>query len=269
MCFLPDVFVIGAMKAGTTTLYNHILQHPSICLTRTKEVNYFIHDYSFERFNRLYKTHFASPELLKIDVSPAYSKRHIYPGVAERIYRANPNARIIFIARDPYERLISHLQHNLLRDRFNSRDLEKEVLENDDYIKTSSYYYQLEDYIRLFGKDKILLLVFEDMRDNLGHFLNLLSEFLGISNLNLPGKNIYASDSRYKIKYYDPVHRLLGESLVTKAYHYFWYFVNIKVGKPVLNRELKAEVISRLKLDFQKLQSVFDFNYRQWKSLSD
>lgn len=266
MNYIPDVFVIGAMKAGTTTLYNSVLQHPDICLTKTKEVNFFLKKYSYEKLNLLYNNQFKSSRLIKIDISPSYAKCHIFPGVAERIYQANPKAKIIFIARDPLDRLISHLQHNLLRDRFDAIDINEEVFRNKDYILTSSYAYQLQDYIKLFGKENVLVLIFEDFQHNPQKLLDSLMKFLEIKNLKIEKKVHYSSESRYKIKYYDTIHKVFDEGKLTKFYHYFWCLLNIKVSKPKLDFVLQNKLAKELHPDTMKFIELNEISLKDWVS---
>jgi RNase P protein component len=269
MNFIPDVFVIGAMKSGTTTLYNSVLRHSAISLTNMKEVNYFLKDLPLVKLNELYKVQFSKPELLKIDVSPNYAKRHLYPDVARKIHQANPKAKIIFIVRDPYHRLLSHLHHNLLRDRFKEENLENEVLTNRDYILTSSYGYQLEEYFKLFGEKNVLVLVFENLRKSPQHFVEQLQTFLEIENIRLSNGAHYSSESRYKIKFYDPVHNVLGRSKLAKLYNYFWYFLNIKVKRPTLSEAVKRELIRRLQTDLSTLKASNKIDTSGWRNFSN
>jgi hypothetical protein len=131
MSFIPDVFVIGATKAGTSTFWKVASEHPEIAATRSKEVNYFIMDYSIDQLE------------IKMDVSPAYSRRHPFPGVAKRIYEANRSAKIIYLVRNPIKRIISHIHHNMYRHRIRKYDLNRVVLEAREYICTSQLFFRL------------------------------------------------------------------------------------------------------------------------------
>lgn len=264
MNFIPDLFVIGAMKAGTTTMHNSILKHPQICLTRTKEVNFFLKDYSLRKLEFLYEKEINNASLIKADVSPAYAKRHLYPQVAERIFNANPTAKIILMTRDPLERIISHLHHNLLRDRFSIKDIEKEVRVNPDYLYTSSYYYQLSQYLEYFPKENILVLLMEDLWKRPEVVIVRLSDFLGVSRITYSNEKSYSSETRFKIKFYDPVHAILGEGKLVKLYHYFWYFVNQRVKKPQLKEETRQSLITELRPDVDQLASFFSLDISPW-----
>ena len=268
MNFIPDVFVIGAMKAGTTTIHNSFRLHPSICVTKTKEVNYFLEAHTPNSLNALYRNEFRYPDLLKVDVSPSYSKCHFFPGVASRIYAANPKAKIIYVLRDPVDRLVSHLHHNLLRDRFSITDMEQEIFRNVDYISSSRYYFQIREYLNFFDTKNILILIFEDFINRPQFLVDSLCSFLGIEANRIEERNQYASESRYKIKYHDTLHRYFGHGKLAKLYHLFWYLVNIKVEKPQLNELLRSSVVDDLKSDVESLSSEFKISFPSWRNFT-
>ena len=103
--------VIGAMRCGTTTLFQLLQQTPSVCLTRIKECDYFIADKSLYRGPAWYAGLFADPDKLGVDISPNYAKFDVFPGVPEQIHAFNPDARIIYIVRDPIKRALSEYHH--------------------------------------------------------------------------------------------------------------------------------------------------------------
>src|SRR5690606_26672800 len=96
--------VIGSMKAGTSSFYKYLSSHPHISMTKTKEVNFFL-DQNWKKGNEWYDNLFLNDNLLHGDVSPAYSRRHLYCNVAERMFTYNPRMKIIYIVRNPFERI--------------------------------------------------------------------------------------------------------------------------------------------------------------------
>ncbi len=104
-----DIFICGAQKSGTTYLSEALASLPDFYLPPIKEVHYFSAHY--DRGLRWYLSHFEtrrSPRL-QVDASPSYMVSAVVP---ERIRAVNPNAKIVFLLRDPVSRAYSHFQHN-------------------------------------------------------------------------------------------------------------------------------------------------------------
>ena len=117
---LPTFFVIGAAKSGTTSLHYYLDQHPDVHMSREKEPNYF----SFAhrpggpkhviRDRRAYKALFDSPAPVRGEASVTYSFWPHPPDVAERIHAAVPDAKFVYVVRDPVERTLSHYRHRVV-----------------------------------------------------------------------------------------------------------------------------------------------------------
>ncbi len=108
---LPDFLVIGAMRAGTTSLFHLLAQHPQVRLGVTKEVHFF--DLNFERGEGWYRAHFPreqGPQSLKTGESSPYYLFH--PLAAERVASLLPGVKLIAILRDPVRRGYSHYWHS-------------------------------------------------------------------------------------------------------------------------------------------------------------
>ncbi|MEZ4972121.1 MAG: sulfotransferase domain-containing protein [Cyclobacteriaceae bacterium] len=264
----PDVFVIGAMKAGTSTLFRNILVHPKIDRTRSKEVNFFLEDHTQQDLDRLYKMEFRHPDLLKCDVSPKYSQCHKYKGVAARIYKANPKAKIVYLIRDPIKRVESHLHHNLLRDRYSSIDLHEEINNKNDYIQCSKYHFQISEYLQFFPASQILVLMLEELALRPDVFCQRLGKFLGLTFPAYQPNEFNVSERRYQIKYYDWVHQYITWKPMIKFYHYFWLMMNVKPERPVLSEEM----IERLKMvfreDVNRLADQFALDLNLWPNFA-
>lgn len=155
--------VIGAMRCGTTTLFQLLQQAPSVSLTRIKEPDYFIAGKSLYRGPGWYASLFAHPERLCMDISPNYAKNDVFPGVAEEIKRFDPAARIIYIVREPIKRAVSEYHHQ----KAAGVDMPPTAAlldspEGAHIVSTSSYGKQLADYYAAFGADQILVVDMDD-----------------------------------------------------------------------------------------------------------
>lgn len=116
---LPDALVIGAGKAGSTSMYDYLVQHPSISGATRKEVYYF--DVFFDRGPRWYRAQFPVRRrgVVAIEATPNYLSD---PRVPDRVASLLPDARFVVILRDPVQRAVSHWAH-LFRDGREQRPL--------------------------------------------------------------------------------------------------------------------------------------------------
>ena len=105
---LPDFVVIGAQKAGTTSLHGALGQHPGVMLPAVKELHYFsLHS---DRPLSWYAAHFAGATSRQLcgEATPYYL---FHPAVPARLAQCLPQARLIVLLRDPVERTLSHYFH--------------------------------------------------------------------------------------------------------------------------------------------------------------
>jgi len=181
----PNLFIIGAMKSGTTSLHNYLNAHPDIAMSEEKEPGYFVDELSLRRGEKWYCNLFENAQDYRYrgESSTHYTKLPLYRGVPERIFRFNPDAKLIYIMRDPFERVVSHYWH-ALRDIHHggeTRSLLKAVKEQPDYLAFSNYAAQLTPYLERFGQAAIYTLTFESLRQDLVN-----GPRGGVSRLDLP-----------------------------------------------------------------------------------
>jgi hypothetical protein len=136
---LPDFLVIGAQRAGTTSLYRYLLQHPDVAPARVKEVHFF--DDAFARGPAWYRAHFPRAAALS---RPGAARRRItgeatpyylfHPAVPGRVAALLPDVKLIAILRDPVDRAYSHywLQRAFGRERLSFEDA---VASEDDRLR--------------------------------------------------------------------------------------------------------------------------------------
>lgn len=107
----PSFIIVGAQKAGTTSLYNYLIQHPKIKSTLLKEVHYF--DLNYHKPISWYETFFPlkkNDDSITGEASPYYM---FHPLALQRIAKHNPDVKIILLLRDPVKRAISHYYHEV------------------------------------------------------------------------------------------------------------------------------------------------------------
>ncbi len=179
---LVDFAIIGAQKCGTTSLAAQLAEHPGICFCEIKEPGYFhrVEDWQsgLEAYHRLY-----APEAGQIcgEASTMYTFLPEWQGTHSRLFAYNPNLKLIYVMRQPVERVISNYSHDLVRG-FVKAPPETAVFEDPTYINRSRYTVQMRPYLELFPRENILLLVFEEYVANQPQTLQQIAAFLGISS---------------------------------------------------------------------------------------
>ncbi len=160
---LPKFIVIGAMKAGTTSLFHYLSEHPQIFVHPQKELAYFVAPEQRRRVGS-YEDFFESapPHAFPGDISTQYTKFPQFPHVPGRIRQKVPDARLIYIVRDPIARTISHYHHNLLQG-LESAPIEAALRADSRYLEFSRYRMQLSFYEQHFPREQILVVVLEEL----------------------------------------------------------------------------------------------------------
>jgi hypothetical protein len=186
-----NFIVMGAMKAGTTSLFELLARHPALCRTWTelpklsfpKEINYFLHLYRKGHSAVNYDWRFpfdAVRHAWTLEVSPGYTKWPKSNAVPARIASLGGDTRLAYILRDPVDRIESHLAHNL--------EFRGKVTSLRHCIRTSSYAMQLDKFARYFSPNDILLLDFEQLCREPGAILARICNHLGIEPIASTGK---------------------------------------------------------------------------------
>ena len=113
---LPSFLVIGAMKAGTTSLYHYLHAHPQVFMPSIKELDFFVAGGNWGRGLHWYQKQFAGagPGAVAVgEASTMYTKYPSVDGVPERIAAHLPEVRLVYVVRDPIDRIRSHYRHRV------------------------------------------------------------------------------------------------------------------------------------------------------------
>jgi hypothetical protein len=264
MNFEKHYVIIGAMKSGTTSVHEILNKHSTVSMTKFKEPNFFnvYHHKGLDWYLSLFK-HGAE---VTADASPNYTKSHRWPDTAKHLFDSFPNAKLIYIVRDPIDRIISHLHHDIHRDRLKPRNVNETVLRDNEYLMTSSYFFQISCYLKYFKRESMLIVPFEWLRDEPNLFMDELADFMGINKINVSNKlKFYSSEKKYLIKKFDWAKATLPPSLRT-YYHRLFYLLSIKHSKPVLEENIKHQLKRKLKTDIDQFKSLCNYDFPEWKT---
>jgi hypothetical protein len=189
----PTFFVVGAQKAGTTYLYHTLRRHPQIFLPPRKELRYFQpehrHSWSLERYRAVYAD--AIGYQASGEITPFYLFDPLVPG---RIHQQCPTAKIIIMLRDPVERAYSHYldRRRDIDDRFDHAESFHEALRryenrsarewsfSQEYIEHGLYHVQVRRYLDAFGRDQVLILLFNKLEKDPNEVLMRIARFIGV-----------------------------------------------------------------------------------------
>lgn len=184
----PNFLIIGSQKAGTTTLYHVLRQHPQIYLPEKKELNFFFHDDFYQQGWDAYSRYFenAPSEALAIgEASPGYI---CHPQAPQRIARHLPDTRLILTVRHPVRRAYSQYWDNRrhLSETLTFAKAAEHYLEDDyhpgrrGYFSRGVYWRYIQRYLDFFPRERLLVLVFEDLQRDPETFYRRIFTFLGV-----------------------------------------------------------------------------------------
>lgn len=262
---LPDFLIIGAMKAGTTSLFRWLGSHSRCSLPTVKEPGFFCDDHAGQYGIRRYSDLFAGipAGLITGEASHLYTAPRFAERAASRIRETLPEVKLVFLAREPVSRLRSQYRHEVQRGREN-RPLAEAVEASGQYIGKSLYFRCLMPYLDRFPRRQICVVTSEEL---------LVPPYLGWSEVL----------THLEVPYEDPLgitFNVSGEKAqFSRAMHWLWRRGAIpkssrlpgsmrRVGKKILLREnatydalmksshgpLPATVIETLEEDSLKLE---------------
>ena len=177
---LPNLVVIGAQKCGTSGLHYHLGLHPEISMSKPKELNFFIEERNWPRGTDWYRSHFDPRARIRGESSPNYTAYPHHLGVPERMHSVIPDAKLIYVVRDPLLRIASHWVHNYAKRR-EKGDLRSTLAHpNTSYILRSQYHMQLQQFLRYYSREQILVFQQSDFRRERMESLRQVFEFVGV-----------------------------------------------------------------------------------------
>ena len=191
------------MKCGTSALHLYLDQHPDICMSRPKELNFFLDEEertdmprrdadranggvsrlsgpgNWHRGVGWYASHFRGDASVRGESSPGYTSPS-YPSTASRMAGIVPDARLVYMVRDPVERAVSQYRHHR-GDGSETRPPEQALLDpKSQYVARGRYAERLRPFLASFGREQIAIVSCEDLRAEPEATLRSLFGFLGV-----------------------------------------------------------------------------------------
>ena len=295
---MPNFFIVGAAKAGSSTLWRHLLCHPEVFMPEDelfKEPRYFSHPGKYknlEHYLRLFSD--ATPAHRRIgEASTAYLT---CPSAAERIAtygkEHNLGIKIIIMLRNPADRAVS-LYNWMVQDGYEyssnfesaikresqrahkiSRFWEPNYFHNYMYYRSGLYSDQVSRYLKLFGKENVHVVIFEDFIRKTANHLEDIHEFLNVS----PAKEVYSDrveNPSYQVispgiqftlrkltKLLSKLRLLRPESKESRDFLLKVGLTNKKAAKA--KPEFRNQLLSRYRDDIYRLEKLINIDLSNW-----
>ncbi|MEO0533205.1 MAG: sulfotransferase [Cyanobacteria bacterium P01_A01_bin.123] len=295
---LPNLLIIGAMKSGTTSLHYYLDLHPEICMSRAKELNFFIEEFNWNQGVQWYRSHFLGQAKIYGESSPNYTRYPKWKGVPHRIFSVIPETKLIYLVRDPIERIISHYIH-FYSNNMENRSIDEALAKFDGnlYVDRSKYFFQLEQYFSYFSNANILILTSEELLNYPQKTMKKVFQFLEVDDSfqfkfrakNLSdflrfGPAIFNSNFQFNMKLHEssrkrritmPKHNSVMAALAMTLQYLppelrchlekvMYRPFSQKIERPRMSDALRDRLLEYLADDIKRLQSYAECDFKEW-----
>jgi hypothetical protein len=287
---LPNFFILGAAKCGTTAIYRTLKDHPDIFLSPTKETFFFANDQKYEKGTRYYANSFfrgAGKYIARGEASPNYFS---FPSIVAPRMRDTLDLdalKFVVLIRDPVSRAYSHYLHRwkFLKEEFSFG--EALALENDrlalNPIEWCGYYHDglygslAEQWLEYFPRDKFLFISHEDLLNSRRAILKKICLHLGVDTEFEWGDQIVANPfavarSRRLMRLMAKprpwlrwVDRFVSREWVSQIRRRMRQLNSKRTRKPPLDKNVERELRELYAEDIERLEKLLDRDFSRWK----
>jgi hypothetical protein len=271
---LPNLIVIGAQKCGTSVLHYYLSLHPEVSMSKPKELNFFIEERNWPRGVDWYKAQFDAGARVRGEASPNYTAYPQHDGVPERIHSVVPDAKLIYMIRDPLERIAAHWVHNYAKRREKGTLAETLVHPNTSYVTRSMYAMQLERFLTHYPKEQVLVFQQSELRHQRMQTLRTIFEFIGVDpEFNHPRFEQERHQTSGKTRATRLAVRLekLGRGRRGRMFpQNFWLLLDDRlplrrtIKRPNVRAALPAETLAELRADAERLRELTGRDFSNW-----
>ncbi|MDQ3572081.1 MAG: sulfotransferase [Actinomycetota bacterium] len=266
---LPNVVIIGAQKCGTTALHSYMHRHPEVMMSTPKELNFFIDDPRKGNWRRglvWYRARFDGSFAAHGESSPDYTAHPLYHGVPERMARCVPDAKLIFLVRDPVDRAHAGYVHHYAKGS-ERRAMREALLDPDSpHLWRSRYHHQLSLWLDHYPLERILVLSQDELRGNRRPTLKSVWRFLGVR------ENVWRESFRIKRLQTKDLRRLtaLGRLVQDRVSGPRWRSLRRyplftrPFEPPELDPGLRSQVADLLREDAARFRELTGMAFDEW-----
>lgn len=296
---MPTFIIIGAPRAGTTSLYHYLRQHPQIVMSKIKETNFFAFLASQVETNYQIRSnskwHATSPPAYEAlfesnrntkaigEASPLY----LYmPSVPNQIYKHIPSVKIILILRNPIERAYSAYLKNR-REGFEARSFKEAVMQEikspsrvvtskNFYVRAGFYFEHLQRFLQYFESNQLKIIFQEDLQKNSQLILKSLFEYVQVDNQFIADTSVRFNESLPPMLIKKPSVRQAMKKITSTLrqfipYKTYFSLLNMKyaINKklstyPAPSTDLKIILRDQYQTDINNLQSYVRRDLSSW-----
>jgi len=263
------------MKGGTGSLWRYLRIHPEIFMSEIKELDYFILERNYSKGIRWYESNFNGQAKEYGEASPNYTKHPVHAGVPERMHAVVPNAKLIYVVRDPIDRIISHYVHfysNNKEDRTLSEALSD--LDRSRYVTCSKYYMQLQQYLKYYPPESILIIASESLKNQRRTTLKTIFSFLNVDDSfdspeydkvfhksSLKRRRNKLGQLVLKMRWREKLRPHLPAAVVQMSRN----MTGRHVAKPELDKDLEKRLVDYLQEDVDSLRKYTGNDFKDWR----
>jgi hypothetical protein len=297
---LPTFLIIGAMKSGTTALYEMAGAHPDVYVSPVKEPNFFAFagdppdfqapiDRRPDGINNASITDREAYEALYDDADSDQARGEAshttlyWPSGAPNVKRIVPEVRLVVILRDPVERAYSEHLHFVrdgdepITDFESALDAEAERIENDwamgRYVDRGRYDEQLERFVERFDRDQIRVYLHDDLVADPAALAADLYAFLGVDPSVEPERNRRVNKSgvpRSRLLHrtfqaLQPIREALSPVIPEPVVDWVNRLKNQNLDKPALDPAVRARLRDTFRPHVDRLEALIDRDLSAWK----
>jgi hypothetical protein len=272
---LPNLVVIGAQKCGTSGLHYILDSHPEISMSRPKELNFFIGERNWPRGIDWYREHFDPESPVRGESSPNYTTYPHHLGIPERMHETIPDAKLLFLVRDPLDRIAAHWVHNYAKRREKGTLAETLTHPNTSYVTRSLYAMQLERFLAFYPRERVLVFQQSELRYKRMETLRRIFEFLGVDpDYTHPRFEQERHQTARKTRATRLAVRLekLGRSSRARMLpSNFWLVLDDRlplrraIKRPDVRASLPPDTLAQLRADAERLRQLTGRDFSNWK----
>ena len=280
-----DFFIVGTPKAGTTSLYYYLDNHPQIIMSSIKEPNYFSNqDISLQNLfyeetiiESLEDYHKLFPEDKTVKKYGESSVSYLfYKSVPKKIYQYNKRSKIIILLRNPIERAYSHYlmdrRLGLVNQEFSDIFEKKSGIFFQQYFKLGNYTNQIKRYIDIFQEDNIHIIWYDKFKEDVAQEVSKVYQFLSVDqdfkfNLNREYNKSLITNNKIVLAIYSvrSLRKILKRIFSVKFMIFIKTLFFQRNNKPELSKSLKKELIEYYYEDILSLEKLLKKDLRDWK----
>ena len=273
---LPTFLIVGAMKSGTTSLYEYLKAQPEVFLPPRKELDYFVEELNFGRGENWYRARFVGAEDARAigEASTSYTKYPHYSQVPARIAKLLPTVKLVYVIRDPIDRIRSQYLHDRLLDEVRL-PFEEAVRDDHRYVDISKYAMQMERYLEYFSRDQLLIVRAERLRDDQRATMTRVCSFLGVEptgHLEVPDAEFHRTSEKRVPR--SMIRRMVATGTYRRVSEYVPRSVKryarrhmmcgVDGSEAVVSDALRKELVERLADDVVRLRAYLGDQFDGW-----